>query len=169
MRRRPLGAGGSPHSPRAAIALSGREGMRQDRSLPLALKKNDAPERGADLPSRLNVPRHRLTDTPVGSGDRPPSSKRIGGDRACCRERPTWTGSVGAPLWSETAPLPPAGFAFIHDLHHPNAHPKRVLLGLVVRIPACHTDSASSQVAGVRFPEREIIFAFFSFLPVAVT
>ena len=33
-----------------------------------------------------------------------------------------------------------------------------VFLGLVVRIPACQTDSACSQVAGVRFPEGELPF-----------
>ena len=35
-----------------------------------------------------------------------------------------------------------------------------VFLGLVVRIPACQTDSACSQVAGVRFPEGELLFSF---------
>ena len=53
------------------------------------------------------------------------------------------------------------GFALIsRSSGHPS---KRILmngvfLGLVVRIPACQTDSACSQVAGVRFPEGETFF-----------
>lgn len=75
--------------------------------------------------------------------------------RGTCRVTGAFDGKGLLGLWRLARPLQNGTMQYLPARGCRGCACQSIFLGLVVRIPACQTDSACSQVAGVRFPEGE--------------